>query len=125
MSRSKPRSPVHWSVAARKMTRHERWRDSPLEPMPTVPNSVYATLGPEVHKQMFRSGGQSNAKPPVIRTYSHQEGPPTEQQAQLEDRFQEIWILTDSRASIQHLANWGGIGDQTSLDMLSLLHDLS
>ncbi|GFX29755.1 RNase H domain-containing protein [Trichonephila clavipes] len=26
--------------------------------------------------------------------------------AQLEDRFQEIWILTDSRASIQHLANW-------------------
>ncbi|GFW99190.1 RNase H domain-containing protein [Trichonephila clavipes] len=45
--------------------------------------------------------------------------------AQLEDSFQEIWILTDSRASIQHLANWGDIGDQTSLDILSLLHDLS
>ncbi|GFU15680.1 RNase H domain-containing protein [Trichonephila clavipes] len=45
--------------------------------------------------------------------------------SQLEDRFQEIWILTDSRASIQHLANWGDIGDQTSLDILSLLHDLS
>ncbi|GFX95281.1 RNase H domain-containing protein [Trichonephila clavipes] len=45
--------------------------------------------------------------------------------AQLEDRFQEIWILTDSQASIQHLANWGDIGDQTSLDILSLLHDLS
>ncbi|GFX96973.1 RNase H domain-containing protein [Trichonephila clavipes] len=45
--------------------------------------------------------------------------------AQLEDHFQEIWILTDSRASIQHLANWGDIGDQTSLDILSLLHDLS
>ncbi|GFV17518.1 putative RNA-directed DNA polymerase from transposon BS [Trichonephila clavipes] len=45
--------------------------------------------------------------------------------AQLEDRFQKIWILTDSRASIQHLANWGDIGDQTSLDILSLLHDLS
>ncbi|GFX00545.1 RNase H domain-containing protein [Trichonephila clavipes] len=44
--------------------------------------------------------------------------------AQLEDRFQEIWILTDSRASIQHLANLGDIGDQTSLDILSL-HDLS
>ncbi|GFW73997.1 uncharacterized protein TNCV_545211 [Trichonephila clavipes] len=44
---------------------------------------------------------------------------------QLEDRFQEIWILTDSRASIQHLANWGDIGDQTSLDILSLLRDLS
>ncbi|GFW93205.1 hypothetical protein TNCV_3333651 [Trichonephila clavipes] len=43
--------------------------------------------------------------------------------AQLEDRFQEIWILTDSQASIQHLANWGDIGDQTSLDILSLLHD--
>ncbi|GFY26780.1 putative RNA-directed DNA polymerase from transposon BS [Trichonephila clavipes] len=45
--------------------------------------------------------------------------------AQLEDRFQEIWNFTDSRASIQHLANWGDIGDQTSLDILSLLHDLS
>ncbi|GFU47940.1 RNase H domain-containing protein [Trichonephila clavipes] len=45
--------------------------------------------------------------------------------AQLEDRFQEIWVLTDSRASMQHLANWGDIGDQTSLDILSLLHDLS
>ncbi|GFU64677.1 RNase H domain-containing protein [Trichonephila clavipes] len=44
--------------------------------------------------------------------------------AQLEDRFQEIWILTDIRASIQHLANWGNIGDQTRLDILSLLHDL-
>ncbi|GFS59608.1 putative RNA-directed DNA polymerase from transposon BS [Trichonephila clavipes] len=45
--------------------------------------------------------------------------------AQLEDRFQEIWILTDSRASIQHLDNWGDFGDQTSLGILSLLHDLS
>ncbi|GFU00266.1 RNase H domain-containing protein [Trichonephila clavipes] len=45
--------------------------------------------------------------------------------AQLEDRFQEIWILTDSRASIQHLANWGDIGDQTSRDILCLLNDLS
>ncbi|GFU71305.1 putative RNA-directed DNA polymerase from transposon BS [Trichonephila clavipes] len=45
--------------------------------------------------------------------------------AHLEDRFQEIWILTDSRASIQHLANWDDIGHQTSLDILSLLHDLS
>ncbi|GFV44155.1 RNase H domain-containing protein [Trichonephila clavipes] len=45
--------------------------------------------------------------------------------AQSEDRFQELWILTDSRALIQHLANWGDIGDQTSLDILSLLHDLS
>ncbi|GFS93528.1 uncharacterized protein TNCV_1982271 [Trichonephila clavipes] len=38
--------------------------------------------------------------------------------SQLEDRFQEIWILTDSQASIQHLANWGDIGVQTSLDIL-------
>ncbi|GFX55215.1 hypothetical protein TNCV_1156721 [Trichonephila clavipes] len=26
----------------------------------------YATFGPEVHEQMFRSGGQSDAKPPVL-----------------------------------------------------------
>ncbi|GFT37378.1 uncharacterized protein TNCV_4285251 [Trichonephila clavipes] len=29
--------------------------------MPTVPNSVYVTLGLELHEQMFRSGGQSDA----------------------------------------------------------------
>ncbi|GFX35851.1 RNase H domain-containing protein [Trichonephila clavipes] len=45
--------------------------------------------------------------------------------SQLEDQFQEIWILTDSRASIQYLAYWGDFGDQTSLDILSHLHDLS
>ncbi|GFW72515.1 RNase H domain-containing protein [Trichonephila clavipes] len=40
-------------------------------------------------------------------------------------RFKLRLILTDSRASIQHLANWGEIGDPTSLDILSLLRDLS
>ncbi|GFX81440.1 hypothetical protein TNCV_142901 [Trichonephila clavipes] len=34
--------------------------------MPTLPNSVYVTLVPEVHEQMFRSGGQSDATPPVL-----------------------------------------------------------
>ncbi|GFS56756.1 hypothetical protein TNCV_2221901 [Trichonephila clavipes] len=43
----------------------EKWCNSPCGPRPTVPNSVYATLGPEVHEQMFQSGGQS-AKPPVL-----------------------------------------------------------
>ncbi|GFU47356.1 hypothetical protein TNCV_790681 [Trichonephila clavipes] len=33
---------------------------------PSVHNSVYATLCPEVHEQMFRSGGQSDTKPPVL-----------------------------------------------------------
>ncbi|GFV54552.1 hypothetical protein TNCV_955351 [Trichonephila clavipes] len=29
---------------------------------PTVPNSVYATLCPEVREQTFRSGGESDSK---------------------------------------------------------------
>ncbi|GFX99088.1 hypothetical protein TNCV_2492701 [Trichonephila clavipes] len=33
---------------------------------PTVPNSVFITLGTEVQEQMFRSGGQSYVKPPVF-----------------------------------------------------------
>ncbi|GFV70386.1 transposon Tf2-11 polyprotein [Trichonephila clavipes] len=33
--------------------------------MPTVPNSVYVTLDPEVHEQMFRLGGQFLATPSV------------------------------------------------------------
>ncbi|GIX84559.1 RNase H domain-containing protein [Caerostris darwini] len=41
------------------------------------------------------------------------------------DHFQDIWILTDSRASIRHLSNWGIVGDQTSLDILKLLDLLS
>ncbi|GFW11402.1 hypothetical protein TNCV_3809211 [Trichonephila clavipes] len=38
----------------------------PISPKPTVPNSVYVTLGPEVHEQMFRLCGQSAVKPPVL-----------------------------------------------------------
>ncbi|GFW91552.1 RNase H domain-containing protein [Trichonephila clavipes] len=30
----------------------------------------------------------------------------------------EIWILTDSRSSIQHLSNWPSIGDSTSRSLL-------
>ncbi|XP_042909411.1 ribonuclease H-like [Parasteatoda tepidariorum] len=41
------------------------------------------------------------------------------------DHFQDIWILTDSRASIQHISNWDIVGDQTSLDILDLLDRLS
>ncbi|GFW59252.1 hypothetical protein TNCV_2781831 [Trichonephila clavipes] len=42
------------------------WLNSPLGPRPALPILVYVTLGPEVHEQMFRSGGQSDAKPPVL-----------------------------------------------------------
>ncbi|GIY31938.1 putative RNA-directed DNA polymerase from transposon BS [Caerostris darwini] len=41
------------------------------------------------------------------------------------DHFQDIWILTDSRASIQHPYNWCIVGDQTNLDILKLLDMLS
>ncbi|GFU56934.1 RNase H domain-containing protein [Trichonephila clavipes] len=40
-------------------------------------------------------------------------------------QFQDVWILTDSRASVQHLSNWISIGDQTSLDILNLLDQIS
>ncbi|GFU92613.1 hypothetical protein TNCV_4795411 [Trichonephila clavipes] len=33
---------------------------------PTVPNSVYATLGLDVHEQIFRSDGQLDAKLPAL-----------------------------------------------------------
>ncbi|GFV94319.1 hypothetical protein TNCV_2267731 [Trichonephila clavipes] len=31
-----------------------------MRPRPTVPNSVYGTLSPEVHEQMFQSVGSSD-----------------------------------------------------------------
>ncbi|GFW74921.1 RNase H domain-containing protein [Trichonephila clavipes] len=37
----------------------------------------------------------------------------------------EIWILTDSRSSIQHLSNWPSIGDSTIRSILPLFQQLS
>ncbi|GFT44017.1 hypothetical protein TNCV_2688781 [Trichonephila clavipes] len=34
----------------------------------------------------------------------------------------EIWVLTDSRSSIQHLSNWPSIGDSTSRSILHLFN---
>ncbi|GFX94394.1 RNase H domain-containing protein [Trichonephila clavipes] len=42
-----------------------------------------------------------------------------------EGTFSEIWILTDSRSSIQHLSNWSFIGDSTSKSILRLFQQLS
>ncbi|GFX44480.1 RNase H domain-containing protein [Trichonephila clavipes] len=39
--------------------------------------------------------------------------------------FSEIWILTDSRSSIQHLSTWPSIGDSTSRRILHLFQQLS
>ena len=35
-------------------------------PRPTVPISVFLTLGSGVQEQIFRSGGQPNAEPPPV-----------------------------------------------------------
>ncbi|GFU37245.1 RNase H domain-containing protein [Trichonephila clavipes] len=42
-----------------------------------------------------------------------------------EVQFQDVWILTDGRSSLQHLFNWTSIGEQTSLDILNLLGRIS
>ncbi|GFX11028.1 uncharacterized protein TNCV_512881 [Trichonephila clavipes] len=39
--------------------------------------------------------------------------------------FSEIWILTDSRSSTEHLSNWPSIGDSTSRSILHLFQQLS
>ncbi|GFW44604.1 RNase H domain-containing protein [Trichonephila clavipes] len=39
--------------------------------------------------------------------------------------FSEIWILIDSRSSIQHLSNWPSIGDSTSRSILQFFQQLS
>ncbi|GFX00960.1 RNase H domain-containing protein [Trichonephila clavipes] len=40
-------------------------------------------------------------------------------------RFSEIWILTDSQSSIQHLSNWSSISDSTRRNILHLFQQLS
>ncbi|GBM98048.1 hypothetical protein AVEN_257981-1 [Araneus ventricosus] len=37
----------------------------------------------------------------------------------------ELWILTDSRSSIQHLANWHRMRDNTGVNILNKLKSLS
>ncbi|GFX47882.1 RNase H domain-containing protein [Trichonephila clavipes] len=37
-----------------------------------------------------------------------------------DDTRWDIWILTDSRASIQHLSRWTTVGDMTSLNILDV-----
>ncbi|GFX20234.1 hypothetical protein TNCV_1437942 [Trichonephila clavipes] len=49
-------------VDAVEVARSVIWRNSPRGPRPTVPVLVYVNLGAEVHKQIFRSDGQSDAK---------------------------------------------------------------
>ncbi|GFY17102.1 hypothetical protein TNCV_1088781 [Trichonephila clavipes] len=44
----------------------------------TVPISIFMTLDPEVHEQMFRSGDQSDAEPPVVSSLASFGTPPTE-----------------------------------------------
>ena len=39
--------------------------------------------------------------------------------------FKDIWILSDSRASIQHLSHWMTVGDMTSLHILELVNQLA
>ncbi|GFX33060.1 transposon Ty3-G Gag-Pol polyprotein [Trichonephila clavipes] len=46
-----------------------KWYKSPRGLRPTVPNSVYLTLDPEVHEQMFRSGDESDVKPLVLSSH--------------------------------------------------------
>ncbi|GFU33142.1 uncharacterized protein TNCV_4156641 [Trichonephila clavipes] len=36
-------------------------------------------------------------------------------------QFQDVWILNESRVSVQYLSNWTSTGHQTSLDILNLL----
>ncbi|GFV51850.1 hypothetical protein TNCV_1322051 [Trichonephila clavipes] len=37
-----------------------------MKAMPTEPISVFMTVDTEVHEEMFRSGGQSDTKPPMF-----------------------------------------------------------
>ncbi|GBM34056.1 hypothetical protein AVEN_162233-1 [Araneus ventricosus] len=39
--------------------------------------------------------------------------------------YNEIWILTDSRSSIQHFANWHRVRDNTGMNILNKLKSLS
>lgn len=42
-----------------------------------------------------------------------------------ESGYGDLWLLTDSRSSLQHLSNWTMVGDKTSLSILHKLKSIS
>ncbi|GBN95494.1 hypothetical protein AVEN_253143-1 [Araneus ventricosus] len=38
-----------------------------------------------------------------------------------ENNYGAVWILSDSRSSIQHLKDWNNVGDRTGISILKLL----
>ena len=44
----------------------------------------------------------------------------------LADRsYGEVWILSDSKSSIQHLSDWSSVGDRASVSILNMLKQIS
>ncbi|GBO06673.1 hypothetical protein AVEN_90420-1 [Araneus ventricosus] len=41
-----------------------------------------------------------------------------------ENNYGAVWILSDSRSSIQHLKDWNNVGDRTSISILKLLRHI-
>ncbi|GBO41132.1 hypothetical protein AVEN_270767-1 [Araneus ventricosus] len=41
-----------------------------------------------------------------------------------ENNYGEVWILSDSRSSIQHLKDWNNVGDRTCISILKLLRHI-
>ncbi|GBL97821.1 hypothetical protein AVEN_231974-1 [Araneus ventricosus] len=41
-----------------------------------------------------------------------------------ENNYRAVWILSDSRSSIQHLKDWNNVGDRTSISILKLLRHI-
>ncbi|GFT13926.1 hypothetical protein TNCV_2615701 [Trichonephila clavipes] len=87
------------SGAVRLLQAWNFWRDSPRGPRPTVPNLVYTTLGPEVHEQMFQSGGPSDAKPPLLSSQASVAKSPRVAE-QCDVNIQSINQSISSRASL-------------------------
>lgn len=42
-----------------------------------------------------------------------------------EANYGAVWILSDSRSSIQHLKDWNNVGDRTGISILKLLRHIS
>ncbi|GBN49139.1 hypothetical protein AVEN_241628-1 [Araneus ventricosus] len=41
-----------------------------------------------------------------------------------ENNYRAVWIVSDSRSSIQHLKDWNNVGDRTSISILKLLRHI-
>ncbi|GBN40014.1 hypothetical protein AVEN_262055-1 [Araneus ventricosus] len=74
-----------------------------------------------------RDSNQQNPAPQIVKRFLRSELLAIEAGLEAilnESNYGVVWILSDSRSSIQHLKDWNNVGDRTGISILKLLRHI-